>query len=311
MWSKNKKAFLALSFIIGIVFIGFWTLFNKNGYKEYSSSESFGTLVDLLVKASSGEETIKIDEQKINSLGASYFKQGFQVDKINIGGLNVHMWEDNINILIPVKYKAIPLVLSTKGKLQVNEETLVFFPEYFKVGKLSVSKNKVFSLIKKSFTNKIEIGENSLEIDTKFVSSKIQILALKDGNFIAKVNDSTRTTLSKVDKAVKAIEMKDEEIANAGDSKSSSAGEKREVTSKNKSSSNSKGLSSKESQMISIMNNTIDTLDSNPSYNYWPNVNRVMAIYETLSPEEKASFKKKVYSYVDVARAKRVKSKIK
>ncbi|KOA19372.1 hypothetical protein CLHOM_21630 [Clostridium homopropionicum DSM 5847] len=311
IWNKRKNIIIVLISIIIIISIFLAGLFNKNGYKEYSTSESFGTLVDLLLKASSGDDTIKIDEEKINSIGASYFNQGIKKGNLTIKGLNVHIEEDKINLLIPVKYKFLPLVLSTEGKLQINEGNMVFYPEYFKAGSISVPKSKVFSFIKESFRNKIEIEENSLVLNKKLFSSKIEILQIIDGNLIAKVNDNTKKIIDKADKAIKAIDAKEKEELQVNSNKNTSSGEKNVSGSNNKSSSSSKELTSKESQIISIMNSTIATLDSNPSYNYWPNVNRVMGIYETLSPEEKASFISKVYNYVDVARAKRVKSKIK
>lgn len=303
--NKRKNIIIALISIIIIIFIFTASLFNKNGYKEYSTSESFGTLVDLLLKASSGEETIIIDEEKINSLGASYFNQGIKKGNLTISGLKINIKDNNIKLLIPVKYKFLPLVLSTEGKLQIKEGNIVFYPDYFKAGSISIPKSKVFSFIKDSFGSKIEIKDNSLILNKKLYSSKIQILEIKDGNLIAKVNDDTKKIVSKADKAINAIEAKEKEELQINSNKNTSSG------AKNSSSSSSKGLTSKESQMISIMNSTIATLDSNPSYNYWTNVNRVMGIYESLSSEEKANFKSKVYSYVDIARAKRVKSKIK
>jgi len=308
---RKKKAVLALITIVLIMAIFLASLLNKNGYKEYSTVESFGTLVDLFLKASSGEDTIKIDDEKINSLGASYFKQGIKKGNVTITGLNVHMEEDNINLLIPVKYKFLPLVLSTKGKLQIKEGNIIYYLEYFKVGSILLPKSKVFSFIKNSLGDRIEIQDNSLVLNKKFFSNKVEILEIKEGNLIAKVNESTKKILGKADKVRKGMEDKEKGEFQANSSKNPSNEEKSVSNTTNKSSSSSKGLTSKESQMISIMNSTIATLDSNPSYNYWPNVNRVMGIYETLSTEEKASFKSKVYSYVDVTRAKRVKSKIK
>jgi len=309
--NKRKNIIIVLISIMIIIVVFLATLFNKNGYKEYSTSESFGTLVDLLLRASSGEDTIKIDEEKINSLGASYFKQGIKKGNVTIMGLNVHMTEDNINLLIPVKYKYFALLLSTKGKLMVKEGNIVYYPQHFKVGSILVPMSKVLSFIKDSLGDKIEIQDNSLVLNKKLFLDKIEILEIKEGNLIAKLNESTKKILGKADKAIKGIDDKEKGESQANSSKNPSNEEKSVSNTTNKSSSSSKGLTSKESQMISIMNSTIATLDFNPSYNYWPNVNRVMGIYETLSTEEKASFKSKVYSYVDVTRAKRVKSKIK
>lgn len=309
--NKRKNIIIALISIIIIISIFTASLFNKRGYVEYRTSESFGTLVDLLLKASSGDETIIIDEEKINSLGASYLNQGIKKGNLTISGLNVNIKDNNIKLLVPVKYKFLPLVLSTEGKVQIKEGNVVFYPDYFKAGSISIPQNKVFSFIKDYFGNKIDIKDNSLIVNKKLYSSKIQVLEMKDGNLIAKINDNTKKIISKADKAINTLGENEKEKLQVNSNKNTSSGAKNGSSSNRKASSSSKGLTSKESQMISIMNSTIATLDSNSSYNYWPNVDRVMSIYESLSSEEKANFKSKVYSYVDVGRAKRVKSKIK
>lgn len=62
--------------------------------------------------------------------------------------------------------------------------------------------------------------------------------------------------------------------------------------------------------MISIINNTIHILNSDPSYNYMPNVRKVLEMYNSMSQEDKAKFKARAYKEVDIATAKKIKDKL-
>ncbi|AEB75400.1 hypothetical protein [Clostridium botulinum] len=329
---RHKKKITIVSVLILIVGIFSYMLFSKNGYKEYTSRESFANLVDILLDSTNGKEKIDINEESINSIASSYLQQGIKKGKITIKGFNANISKDKIKFLIPVKYKSLPLMLSSEGRVELNNDKIIYTSEYFKVGKLPIPKEKVISYIKKMNNSKLKIEDDKFIINSSLLGGKVQIVDIQDGKFTGKIKDNGKKLVSRVDKAIKKFESKDmeqkieqkiEEKINSKDSKSIESkmngkiqNEKlNSTTNKNTgiakgSSSKGSSLGSKEMQMISIMNSTISKLDSNISYNYWPDVERVMGIYDTLPSAEKSKFKNQVFNYVDVVKAKDIKHRL-
>lgn len=320
---KNKKRNIIISTIILVVCVFSYMLFSKNGYKEYTNGQSFASLVDVLLETAKGKDTVEINEENINSIGSTYFKEGIKKGNITITGFNTNLLKDKVKFLIPVKYKFLSVMLSSEGKLELDKDYLVYTPQNFKIGKISVPKAKILNYIKSSLNKNIKIESNKILLDTKIFSNKIEIENIKEGKVDIKVNEKTKNVANKVAKASKLLEneklMKKEiSKANSVSSKDNTKNTSKKDSSKssndedtdNSTSDNSSGLNGRESEMVSIMNSTIAALDSNPSYNYEPDARRVLDIYNSLSQQEKARFKSKVYNYVDVARAKSVRDKM-
>ncbi|WP_027626162.1 hypothetical protein [Clostridium lundense] len=309
----HKKPIIIISTLIFVVGIFSYMLFSKNGYKEYNSGESFANLIDLLLETANGKDKIDINEETINSIASNYLKAGIKKGNITINGFNADISKDKIKVLVPVKYKSLPLMVSSQGKLQLENNNLVYTPEYFKVGKISLPKEKVLGYIKRMSNDKLKIENGKFIISSNLFTQKIDILSIEDGKFVGKIKDNAKKIADRVDKAIKKVEGKEvgnkiEEKLNSNIPNSNSTTNKAE----NKSSSGNQGdsLGGKQSEMISIMNSTISKLDSNISYNYWPDVERVMSIYDTLSPQDKAKFKNQVFNYVDVVKAKEIKHRL-
>lgn len=322
---KHKKPMVIISAIILILGIFSYMLFSKNGYKEYTSGESFANLIDILLETSKGKDSLEINEESLNSIVSSYLNQGIKKGNITLKGFNANISKDKIKMLVPVKYKSLPFMLSTEGKVEVKDSKLIYVPEDFKVGKISIPKEKALSYMKKMNNGKLNIEDDKLIINSELFSKKVKITNIENGKFVGKINDSGKKMAGRIDKAVKKFESKDMEkkiegklngkdtnaIQSKINEKASSAKlNNKSSKSSGESSNNSSSIGAKESQMISIMNSTISKLDSNISYNYWPDVERVMGIYDSLPPNEKAKFKNQVFNYVDVAKAKEIKHRL-
>ena len=336
---KNKKLTVSLGIVFALCIFASM-IFTKSGYKKYTNGQSFGSLVDVLLETSKDKENVQINEKDINAIGSSYFRENPRRGKISINGFNTKIENDKVKFLVPIKYKFLPLLISTEGKININSDYIIYNLEKIKVGKITLPKGKALDYLAKHSNNKIKIQGNKILIPSNILSDKMKIVSIQDGKVIAKASSDMKNIAKKVDKASKILddkELQKQEIEKASkeaaiassknvdnNSKDSQANQSSSKKQSNNSSNknnnnhednisshnNNSSLSGRESEMISIMNSTIDKLDSNPSYNYWGDVQRVLGIYETLPSKEKAKFKSKVYNYVDVAKAKRVKEKM-
>ncbi|MFU0823512.1 hypothetical protein [Clostridium sp.] len=339
--SKGLKFSLA---ILAVILIFSYLVFSKGNYKEYSGQESFGTLMSLLLDTVQSEGKMEITEEDISVLGSSYFKDGVKKGNLTIKGLNVVLGEDKAKFLIPVKYKGLSVLLTTEGQVAMDDSSIVYTPEYFKVGKINLPKSKTLGYIGGHFKGKMLVEEGKIVVSKNILPDDIETFTIKDGKILCTAKKETRETLAKTNETIKKIEEKVKLESgtvlknlenNAGGKNSStgngSLGSSENNTSKGNSNegennSNSGGSlskiggelgslygnvsSSKEKQMVSIMSGTVNNLQSDSSYNFWGDVKSVMSIYKSLTPEEKERFKIQVFSNVDMENALKLKEEL-
>lgn len=336
--SKGLKFSLA---ILAVILIFSYLVFSKGNYKEYSGQESFGTLMSLLLNTVQSEGKMEITEEDISVLGSSYFKDGVKKGNLTIKGLNVVLGEDKAKFLIPVKYKGLSVLLTTEGQVAMDDSSIVYTPEYFKVGKINLPKSKTLGYIGGHFKGKMLVEEGKIVVSKNILPDDIETFTIKDGKILCTAKKETRETLAKTNETIKKIEEKVKLESgtvlknlenNAGGKNSStgngSLGSSENNTSKGNSNegennSNSGGSlskiggelgslygnvsSSKEKQMVSIMSGTVNKLQSDSSYNFWGDVKNVMSIYKSLTPKEKERFKVQLFSNVDMENALKLK----
>jgi hypothetical protein len=339
--SKGLKFSLA---ILAVILIFSYLVFSKGNYKEYSGQESFGTLMSLLLDTVQSEGKMEITEEDISVLGSSYFKDGVKKGNLTIKGLNVVLGEDKAKFLIPVKYKGLSVLLTTEGQVAMDDSSIVYTPEYFKVGKINLPKSKTLGYIGGHFKGKMLVEEGKIVVSKNILPDDIETFTIKDGKILCTAKKETRETLAKTNETIKKIEEKVKLESgtvlknlenNAGGKNSStgngSLGSSENNTSKGNSNegennSNSGGSlskiggelgslygnvsSSKEKQMVNIMSGTVNNLQSDSSYNFWGDVKSVMSIYKSLTPEEKERFKIQVFSNVDMENALKLKEEL-
>lgn len=329
----RSKKFKITAVAVFIIVLSSYLVFSHGGYKKYDSDDSFKVLMSVLLDTIKNKGEIELSENQINALGSSYFKDGMKKGSLTIQGLNMNIKDHGITILIPVKYKRLPLLLSTKGKFDIGDNEIKYIPDAFKVGKISLPKGAILNFINKSFGDKLTVKDDCIVIDKSFLPDDIESIEFVNKRLLLIAKEDTKEMLEKTNESIKKIEeqiksdsknQENKNVATNSGTKSASS----EVNKTDKSNSIDKASkdetkqslaqiagelssigasSSKESEMLSIMSSTAGTLQGNPSYNFWGDVKRVMSIYKTLTPEEKKSFKAKVFGGVDMNNAMEIK----
>lgn len=334
----KNKTFKITTIAIFILILSGYLVFSHGGYKEYSSDESFNVLMSVLLDTVKNKGELALSENEINALGSSYFKEGLTKGSLTIRGLNMNIKEDEVTTLIPVKFKSFPILLSTKGTFSIDNKEVVYTPEFFKVGKITIPRGTILNYISKNFNDKLKVEGEYIVINRSILPDDIDSFKFANGKLFLVAKEETKQMLAKTNESIKKIQeqakagSKDNSNANKGtnsgiDYKNSGNKVGNETKNSNPKDNNSKqdtrqslaqiagelgslqgsASTSKEKQMISIMSSTANTLQSNPSYNFWGDVKRVMSIYDTLTPKEKEKFKSKVFSGVDLNNAMEIK----
>lgn len=332
---KSKKL-LIVAVILLIVVIPIYMVFAKEKYKNYSGDESFRALMGVMMNTIENQGEIELDQNEINALGSSYFKDGVKKGNLTINGFNMDIKKNTVVTLIPVKYKGLPLLLSSEGNFAFEEENIKYIPKYFKVGKITLPKDTVLNYIKNHFKGKVIVDGNNLIIRKSVLPSDIESFKFSEGKLILVAKKETKEVIAKTNESIKKIEQKvkedaNKQLENSGikdeiiNSSTGSDSRKESISNKgnkntSKSSDGSLNKISKDlgslygtvssqngKQIVSIMNSTVNKLQNDSSYNFWGDAKNVMAIYKTLTPEEKKNFKTNLFNNVDLENALKLK----
>ena len=104
-------------------------------------------IVDKLRELQKNGGSTALNEGDINDVIKIYFKGNKSYKDFFIKGVYANIKQDNMTLSIPVKYKKINLMVSTKGKLTYVSNRFVYEPEYFKIGKLTVPMSMTYKVI--------------------------------------------------------------------------------------------------------------------------------------------------------------------
>lgn len=336
---KNRNVKI-IAVVIVLLIGASWLIFSKGNYKSYKSEDSFKALMGVMLDSVNNKGIMILEEKDVNALASSYLKEGINKGGLTIKGLNVNVNGEEVTALIPIKYKGFSMLFSTKGNFQFKEDRLWFTPDYFKIGKISLPKKYVMNLIKSKFGYKIKEEEGSLVVGKDVIPFEFSSIQLIEGKFLivskgesSELIKNTSEAIGKLEQEIKAqIAKESQNKANdSGQVKNSGNNTSNNEKTNSNSNSNTNGDSknqtkdslntivedlsglqgdlstAKEKQMVSIMTSTINNIKANSDYNFWNDMDKVMDIYKTLSPQEKKNFKTKVLSNIDLENALKIK----
>jgi len=334
--SRNGKIILV---VIALVIVASWLLFSKGNYKSYKGEDSFKALMGVMINSINNKGVMILEEKDVNALASSYLKEGINKGGLIIEGLNVNVNGDKVTALIPIKYKGFSMLFSSKGNFQFKDDSIWFTPDYFKIGKISLPKNYVMNLIKNKFGSKIKEKEGSLVVGKGVIPFEFSNIQLVEGKFVIVSKGETNELIKNTSEAIDKLEQQvREQLAREAENKANSSNNVKDTTkntsNNEKTNNNTNGDSkneakesedtlntiykdlsglqgnlatAKEKQMVSIMTSTVNNIKTNPDYNFWNDMDKVMDIYKTLSPQEKKNFKVKVLSNIDLENALKIK----
>ncbi|KOA19376.1 hypothetical protein CLHOM_21670 [Clostridium homopropionicum DSM 5847] len=335
---KNRNVKI-LSVVIALLIVTSWLIFSKGNYKSYKSEDSFKALMGVMLESINNKGVMILEEKDINALASSYLKEGINKGGLIIGGLNVNVNGEKVTALIPIKYKGFSMLFSTKGNFQFKEDSLWFTPDYFKIGKISLPKKYVMNLVKNKFGSKIKEEEGSLVVGKGIIPFEFNSIELIEGKFVIVSKGETNELIKNTSEAISKLEQEVKaQIAKESQNKANNSSQVKDSTkntsnnektnnntsgdSKNEAKESEDSLNkiyedlnglqgnlatSKEKQMISIMSSAINNIKTDSDYNFWNDMDKVMDIYKTLSPQEKKNFKTKVLSNIDLENALKIK----
>lgn len=315
---RNKRIKIFSGIIIIIVFLAISVLWGGNRSLPQVNSNS-DVLDRLQLVAESGGQA-KLKAEDMNYLVRLADTNELKKQGLTIRGIYFKINKDELTTYIPVKYKGIGLLISSRDKLTYDNNFIILKTLGFKAGIVPLPQSSVMEMLRKISNKNIIIDQrdNSIRIDKNILPIKIKGIAIKDDFLTVDVPriDIVKSIDKIIDDESTKLGITNEIKTSVSSSTSIKTGKK---TGKN-SSGSSKGMdrtkilmqasgqlsaaassitSSAGRRIIRIAQSTVNKMISNPNYKYQRDLFSAKSIYDKLSPTDKEKLKTSILTKVN------------
>lgn len=181
---RKLPVFLAIVVVI-IVAFGVMVKWNS-GYSENVSGNlnAFNSLKNAVLYGGN----VELTSDDINSLFANYLKEPVKRGPITIKNIYTDFKNNEAEVKIPVSYKNINFLVSSQGKVSLKDNYIIYTPDYFKVGLITVPKSVVLNKLKSVNNDKLKVENGNVCISTSQLPVKINSFAIKSGKLVVGVD---------------------------------------------------------------------------------------------------------------------------
>jgi uncharacterized protein YpmS len=214
---KNKKVMTILAALVVCVIvicgIFFSMLFYNSSYSAKEVKVS-STLVDRVRAAQLSGGKLELSKEDLNQIVSMYLKKGQTMGEITVKGVSVDILKNHdLEVLIPIQYKGINVLLSSEGSLYYKNNNVEYSPLYFKVGKISLPKNFVLNKLVSKLKDKITIDNGTVVINKSIIP--VQVSSLVVGTDKISMNIEKNAALAAAENKLKSITSTMKDINNA------------------------------------------------------------------------------------------------
>jgi hypothetical protein len=140
-------------------------------------------ILDKLKNVEFSKGVLTVNEDDVNEMLKVYFQNEKNVGGMLVKSVKVDTKDNKLNLYVPVRYKGIDLLMSSKGDVSTRDNKIVYKLDSIKMGKISVPKNILLDEIKKSNISNIETNGEEIIIDKGITKVKMKDIKIEDGKF--------------------------------------------------------------------------------------------------------------------------------
>lgn len=335
----NKKIATIIASLLLVSTIGVLSyMVTWNSSYPYPVEKVSPTLISKIQKTSLTGTKLELSNKDLNAIMGTYIQQDKTFGNIKVKGIYSDILDNSIKLNIPINYKGFNFMVSSEGKLYVQDKDIVYNPVYFKIGKANLPKAFVLDKLKKYLVKGTSIKDKSIVINKGILPLGIKSIESKNNNLYVSLEKPAVNMEKKLvslyrdfnSKLLIQDNRKEDTNNNITLNNSSNDNSKNSNNSNNTSSNvdNSKdkitdtqssakreqalnrisgGLSAAMSSVstgsqkavIGQMMSVVNTMQGNPSYNPNSASGSIKASYKSLSDKEKLELKSAVFSNVD------------
>lgn len=313
------KLFLGLVLVIATLAI--MLLWGGNDKLPKPSMNS--DVLERVQKITTTGGVMKITREEVNYLFSLTSIKNIKKGDITIRDMYVSFGQGEMTIYIPIRYKGIGVLLSSRDKLYYIKNRVNIVPLSFKAGTIPIPRSLAMGFLNKINNKRVNInkGNNSINIDVSMLPIAINSMSIKGSELLVNIpkidliskidkfideesktlgiayNKNTTNTINGTGTKVQSTTKKENKIKNNGKGKSI------KKVSDNRTSSQ---YSKEEKNVISIAQNAAKKIIRSPSYSYQSDLATAMSIYNKLSPREKEKVKAAILTKVDIKALMRI-----
>lgn len=211
---KNKGIVVLLIAIVALAAFAYLILYNGNVVvKKTETTEVINKL--KYIKVTGGDfELVQKDLDEISNI---YFQKPINKKGVTLQGVNINILKNELLIEAPIKYNNVDLLVSSKGKMSLSNGEVVYTPDNFKIGKLTMPKSLVISQLKKQQNNIFYVEGNLIKIKPDVLPIKIEKLKIIDNKILGTaekpninmlIDNLNKGSSEEVDKQLATLEQK-------------------------------------------------------------------------------------------------------
>jgi len=217
--AKNKKLIKNKGIVAFIIALGvlavFAYLISYNGGIVVRKTESTKILSKLsLIKLKGGE--FQLDQRDVDELSNLYAKP-MNKGAMTLKGVNIEVLDEELLIQAPISLNNLNLLFTSRGKINISNGEIVYIPENFKIGKLTLPKSLVISQIKKQNNEIFYVEDNLIKIKESVLPFKISTIKIEDNKIVGTagkldikklLDDLNNSGMEVIDKQLVSLEQK-------------------------------------------------------------------------------------------------------
>jgi hypothetical protein len=320
---RKKQGPLIITILTVILFsIGLYILNSVlwTGYASETLDTTKPALSSTLsLKDFASGESISLSSEDINKLLAHSLTKASTFGSINIESFRNTIKDNRLGFSALTKLHGVKLLLSTNGRLEYDGTSICYYPEYFKLGRLSLPKAFVYNQLKNYITidsykdkifidkNKLPINIESLKVENNILNVRLAKLSLNDVPPAPSNNnaDNTASPSSPSAKATVPPQKPTTPVPSVKEQKSSSNQGSTSTDILKKTSSDLKkaytsAKTTSEKQVIQAIQNTVTKLIQNENYEYENDAAVILSKYDKLTAAEQSDLRNVILSHVDL-----------
>lgn len=190
--SKSKAGKIAIFIIILIIaaVVAFFSLVFWNSSYTVPKYKFSQQLLDKIIESQVSGSTIKLDSEELNEVLSPLFASGKTSGNFTVKGVNAEIDENTLKFYVPLSYRQFNFLMTTGGKVYIEDGNIAYSPDYFKLGKINIPKSYVFDKISSKLGDSAKVQDNAIVFISNKLPVSIESITVQNGSLFIKSTQS-------------------------------------------------------------------------------------------------------------------------
>lgn len=315
---RGKIALLIIILIIAAAAAFFSLIFWNSSYsvKEYKFSQD---IFDKIIESQKSGGTVKLDSEELNGLLTSFVGSNRTSGSIEVRGINAEITDSTLKFYMPVTYKKFNFLMTSEGRVYLKNNSIMYDPSYFKLGKISIPENYVLGKLSGKLNNRLKVEENAISIPSSLIPISMDSIEVQNKMLVIKVAEGGMSVDQKLNwfkNTIKSAENAEQSgsaqsgsaengVQNSSGKGSTQSGGKSEAQGNNQTDGNDASKSTASVNEQAVISEIVSAVNSRNK----AALISAQADYNKLSPEGKKRVEAAVVSGLDKNTLEKIKEK--